>query len=194
METAVKEIRTDVTLTTFGIKWKTKIGFWNVRTMWETGKLKQVVKEMEEYKIDILGLSEARWTDYGEVKLPNDYIFIYSGTTEESVEHINGVGILINKNAKKSLMQWTPISDRMIKACFRSQCYAPTNSSDTEKKEYFYQQLHETPRKANKRDIIIIMGDMNANIGTDNEGLEHVMGRHAQGERNENVYQFLCQP
>jgi hypothetical protein len=42
------------------MKRKTKIGFWNVRTLRESGKLSQVEKEMREYRLDILGLSEVR--------------------------------------------------------------------------------------------------------------------------------------
>ena len=45
----------------FGMKWTTRIGFWNVRTLKEYGKLKQVEKEMINYKLDIVGLSEIRW-------------------------------------------------------------------------------------------------------------------------------------
>jgi hypothetical protein len=35
---------------TFGLKKKTLIGFWNVRTLFEAGKLRQVVAEMNNYK------------------------------------------------------------------------------------------------------------------------------------------------
>jgi hypothetical protein len=42
------------------MKWKTRIAFWNVRTLREYGNLKQVEKEMTSYKCDITGLSEIR--------------------------------------------------------------------------------------------------------------------------------------
>ena len=48
-------------------KLKTKIGFWNVRTMYDTGKLAQVTLEMKRYNIDILGISESRWTGSGRI-------------------------------------------------------------------------------------------------------------------------------
>jgi len=56
---------------TFGMKWKRRIGFWNVRTLREYGKLKQVEKEMINYELDIMGLSEIRWKDSGEIKTQN---------------------------------------------------------------------------------------------------------------------------
>ena len=35
-----------------------KIGFWNVRTLLQTGKLAQACKEMDNYALDSLGISE----------------------------------------------------------------------------------------------------------------------------------------
>ena len=40
-------------------KTTTLIGFWNVRTMYELGRMAQVIAEMKRYKLDILGIS--RW-------------------------------------------------------------------------------------------------------------------------------------
>ena len=39
-----------------------RVGCWNLRTLYQTGKLAQVIKEMQSYKIEILGVSETRWT------------------------------------------------------------------------------------------------------------------------------------
>ena len=44
---------------------KTRIAFWNVRTMYEMGKLAQVTAEMRRYKLHILGVSKSRWTKSG---------------------------------------------------------------------------------------------------------------------------------
>ena len=41
-------------------KLETRIGNWNVRTMFETVKASQVAREMERYKLEILGISERR--------------------------------------------------------------------------------------------------------------------------------------
>ncbi|GFS18252.1 craniofacial development protein 2 [Elysia marginata] len=49
-------------------KTKTRIGFWNVRTMFETGKLAQVTSEMNRYNLHILGVNESRWTGTGRYK------------------------------------------------------------------------------------------------------------------------------
>jgi len=66
--------------------------------------------------------------------------------------------------------------------------------TDKHMKEEFYQQIHETITTVRKRDVIIVMGDMNAKVGPNNEGLEHVMGRHGIGNMNENgeLFSKLC--
>ena len=58
--------------------------------------------------------------------------------------------------------------------------------TEKDKKEEFYQQLSEATTTVKKRDVLIVMGDMNAKIVPNNEGLEHVMGRHGIGNMNEN--------
>ena len=42
-------------------KHKTRIGFWNVRAMYEIGRLAQVTSEMRRYGLTLLGISECRW-------------------------------------------------------------------------------------------------------------------------------------
>ena len=49
-------------------KTQTRLGFWNVRTMFETGKLAQVTSEMNRYNLHILRVSESRWTGAGRQK------------------------------------------------------------------------------------------------------------------------------
>jgi hypothetical protein len=71
------------------------------------------------------------------------------------------------------------------------QCYAPTAAAEEAEKQHFYMQLNEILRKQNKRDIIILGGDLNAKVDQENEGLEHIMGRHGLGERNENGQLFV---
>jgi hypothetical protein len=66
--------------------------------------------------------------------------------------------------------------------------------TENDKKEEFYQKLSETIATAIKRDIIIVMENMNAKVGANNEGLEQVMGRHVIGNMNENdeLFSELC--
>ena len=84
-----------------------RVGAWNVRTMYESGKTTQVIKEMDRYKINILGISEMRWTDSGMVTLGSGQTVVYSGRSNG--KHQEGVGLIIDKFTRKSLLSWEPI-------------------------------------------------------------------------------------
>ena len=45
------------------------IGHWNVRTMYRGGAAAQIAREMENYQLDILGISECRWTGAGRMQM-----------------------------------------------------------------------------------------------------------------------------
>ena len=68
------------------------IGTWNIRSM-NQGKLEVVKQEMARVNVNILGISELRWTGMGEFNSDNHY-FYYCG--QESLRR-NGVGIMVNK-------------------------------------------------------------------------------------------------
>ena len=68
------------------------IGTWNVRSM-NQGKLEVVKQEMARVNVDILGISELKWTGMGEFNLDDHYIY-YCG--QESLRR-NGVAIMVNK-------------------------------------------------------------------------------------------------
>ena len=74
------------------------VGTWNVRSM-NQGKLEVVKQEMARVKIDILGISKLKWTEIGECK-SNDLYIYYCG--QESLRR-NGVAIIA---AKESKMQY----------------------------------------------------------------------------------------
>ena len=68
------------------------IGTWNVRSM-NQGKLELVKQEMARVNIDILGISELKWTRMGEFNSDGHYIY-YCG--QKSLRR-NGIAIIVNK-------------------------------------------------------------------------------------------------
>ena len=68
------------------------IGSWNVRSM-NQGKLEVVKQEMARVNVNILGISELKWTGMGEVNSDDHYIY-YCG--QESLRRY-GIAIIVNK-------------------------------------------------------------------------------------------------
>ena len=68
------------------------IGTWNVRSM-NQGKLEVDEQETARVNVDILGVSELKWTELGEFDSDNHYIY-YCG--QESLRR-NGLAIMVNK-------------------------------------------------------------------------------------------------
>ena len=66
------------------------------------------------------------------------------------------------------------------------QCYAPTNDSNDRDKETFYEQLQGTFENVHRRDLLLVMGDLNAKVGSENLNCETVMGREGCGVQNDN--------
>ena len=61
------------------------IGTWNVRSM-NQGKLEVVKREMARVNIDILGISELKWTGMGEFNSDDHYIYTVGKNSLEEIE------------------------------------------------------------------------------------------------------------
>ena len=78
-----------------------RVGCWNVRTMYSAGKTAQVCREMAKYKVEILGISECRWTGSGEVRIQTGENVIFAGRND--YQHQSGVAIMMSKEARRAL-------------------------------------------------------------------------------------------
>jgi hypothetical protein len=61
----------------------TRLESWNVQTLFQKGKLAQLNREMDRYKLDILGVSEVRWNGSGQTMTTDGKMFLYSGMLNE---------------------------------------------------------------------------------------------------------------
>jgi len=77
-----------------------KISTWNVRTLYQGGKLANVENEMERLKIDIMGIGEMRWPGSGEMTTEKNRKVIYSGGDTAS----RGVGIIMENDIYQKLL------------------------------------------------------------------------------------------
>ena len=85
------------------------LGTWNVRST-NQGKLEVVKQEMARVNINILGISELRWTRTGEFNSDGHYIYY---CRQESLRR-NGVAIIENKRVRNAVLGCNLKNDRMI--------------------------------------------------------------------------------
>ena len=79
------------------------------------GKLGVVKWEMARVNIDILGISELKWTGIGEFNSDDHYIY-YCG--QESLRR-NGVALIVDKRVQNTVLGCNLKNDRMISLCFQ---------------------------------------------------------------------------
>ena len=81
-----------------------------------------VKQEMARVNVDILGISELKWTGMGEFKSEDHYIY-YCG--QESLRR-NGVAIMVNKRVQNAVLGCNLKHDRMISVCFQGKPFSIT--------------------------------------------------------------------
>ena len=134
------------------------------------GKLEVVKQELARVNVDILGISEPKWTGMGEFNSDDHYIY-YCG--QESLRK-NGVAIIVNKRVWNAVLGCNLKNDRMISVHFQGkpfnimviQAYAPSNNTEEAKVEWFYEDLQDLLELTPKKDVFVIIGDWNAKVGS----------------------------
>ena len=151
------------------------------------GKLEVVKQEMARVNIDILGISKLEWIGMGEFNSDDHYIY-YCG--QESLRR-NGVAIMVNKRVRNAGLGCNPKNDRMISVHFQGkpfsimviQVYAPTNNAEEAEVERFYEDLQDLLELTPKKDVLFIIGDWNAKVGS--QETPGVIGKFGLGMWNE---------
>ena len=119
------------------------------------GKLEVVKQEMVRMNVNILRISELKWTGMGEFNSDDHYIY-YCG--QESLRR-NGVAITVNKRVQNAVLGCNLKNDRMISVRFQGKLFnitvtqvsAPTTDAKEAEVEWFCEDLQDllelTPKK-----------------------------------------------
>ena len=158
----------------------------------------EVVKqEMARVNIDILGISELKWTGMGKFNSDDHYIY-YCG--QESLRR-NGVAIIVNRTVQKAVLGCNLKNDRMISLHFQGKpfnitvikVYAPTNNAEETEVVWFYEDLQDLLELTPKIDVLFIIGDWNAKVGSQEiSGVTSKYGLGIQNEGGQRLIEF-CQ-
>ena len=119
---------------------------------------------MARVNVDILGISELKWTGMGEFNSDDHYIY-YCG--QESLRR-NGVAIMVNKRVQTAVLGCNLKNNRMISVCFQGkpfnitviQAYAPTSNTEEAEVEWFSEDLQDLLELTPKKDVLFIIGGL----------------------------------
>jgi len=112
---------------------------------------------MARVNVNILGISDLKWTGMGEFNSDDHYIY-YCG--QESLRR-NGVAIIVNKRVQNAVLGCNLKNDRMISVHFQGkpfnitaiQVYAPISNTEEAEVEWFYEDLQDLLELTPKKDV-----------------------------------------
>ena len=139
-------------------------------------QLPELIASTVEHKIDIICIQENRCTHIEYIKYHetgNGWSLVTVSAWKNSVNAaVGGVGLLIGPRTLKTLNSIEKIQPRMMAATFNGNpratiisCYSPTNVSEETELVTFYDELSSLVRSIPKHNMLVIGGDMNAQIG-----------------------------
>ena len=123
----------------------------------------------------------------GEFNSDDNYIYYYG---QESLRR-NGVAITVNKRVQNAVLGCNLKNDRMISVHFQgkpfnitvTQAYLPTSNTEEAEVERFYEDLQDLLELTPKKDVLFIIGDWNAKVGS--QETPRVTGKFGLGIRKE---------
>ena len=165
-------------------KSRTRIVCWNVRTLGslseQSAQLRAVLDTMKSKNMDLLALAESCWPGIG-VSSVCDSTILHSGSLSS---HTHGVAVILSPRAKAvwdaAGCVFQSVSERILR--LRLKChmsymtvvavYVPINppnstSEAVDPSEAFYDHLQSTLSYVPSSDLIVILGDFNARVGSD---------------------------
>ena len=151
------------------------------------GKLEVVKQEMARVNIDVLGISELKWTGMGEF-YSDDHCIYYC---RQEFLRRNGVAIIVNKRVQNAVPGCNLKNDRMLSVHFQGkpfnttviQVCAPTSNAEEAEVERFYEDLQDLLELTPKKDVLFIIGNWNAKVGS--REIPGVTGKFGLGIQNE---------
>ncbi|KAL5152766.1 Craniofacial development protein 2 [Glycine soja] len=162
-------------------------GTWNIGTL--TRKSMEIVDVMVRRKINFMCLQETKWTGEKAKELDNSgFKLWYTG----KIRSRNGVGIIVDKEWKKDVVDVRRVGDRIIalKLVVRQDTfnvisgYAPQVGLAEHFKVKFWEDLEGILQDIPQGEKVFLGGDLNGHVGSVDRGFEGVHGGFGLGEMN----------
>ncbi|KAK3550659.1 hypothetical protein QTP70_002362 [Hemibagrus guttatus] len=161
-------------------------GAWNVTSL--GGKEPELVREVERYRLEIVGLASTHSLGSGTQLLERGWTLFFSGVPHGERRRA-GVGLLIAPQLSRHVLEFSPVNKRVVSLRLRAgdrcltvvSAYGPNGSV-----EYptFLETLRGVLEGAPTGDSIVLLGDFNAHVGNDSDTWRGVIGRNGPPDLN----------
>ncbi|KAK3554374.1 hypothetical protein QTP70_022602, partial [Hemibagrus guttatus] len=161
-------------------------GTWNVTSL--GGKEPELVREVERYRLEIVGLASTHSLGSGTQLLERGWTLFFSGVPHGERRRA-GVGLLIAPQLSRHVLEFSPVNERVVSLSLWAgdrrltvvSAYGPNGSV-----EYptFLETLQGVLEGALTGDSIVLLGDFNAHVGNDSDTWRGVIGRNSPPDLN----------
>ena len=158
-------------------------------------KLEVVKHEIDRLNIDILGISELKWTGIGHFQ-SDKYRVFYAGN--DRIRR-NGVFIILKVDIEKIVLSYNAKTDRIISIKLKGnpvnatiiQAYVPTANTEEDKLDSFYNDIQEEIDRAPKQELLMVIGDWNPKMGSiEKLRIVEIYGLETRNEAGERLIEF----
>jgi hypothetical protein len=171
-----------------------RLATWNLRSLYRPEGLRITINKLRKYKTTIAA-QETRWNKLTAQAFTINCYNIYTSSLAKN----HGIAFLVDSKSNHMFKNFTPINERLcvirIKGRFFIYSFinihAPTNDSEEEAKDQFYEHLERTYAACPSHDEKLVMRDANARVGRETVHQPTIDKNSLYESTNENGFRLV---